>query len=298
MCGPGIIFPIIGVPLRINRCALMKKWLIFLLVFLPFGLMSAQELRVMTFNIRFDYQPDTANSWSRRGADVAQTISDARPDVVGLQEVLHDQLVDILENLPGYQHLGQGRDDGKEAGEYSPILFRTERFRVLDHNQFWLSEQPNVPGSMSWGTACTRIATWAFLQDLQSLDTILVINTHFDHISEEARQHGAVMIDSFLRQQIIRDVWCLGDFNATLSDIALQPLENQYGEARQTAELTTGPSFTFHGFTGAGKEGHIIDHIFYKSPDWMIGSYEVITRVFKGHYPSDHFPVLAVFRHR
>ena len=190
------------------------------------------------------------------------------------------------------------RDDGKEAGEYSPILFRTERFRVLDHNQFWLSEQPNVAGSMSWGTACTRIATWAFLQDLQSLDTILVINTHFDHISEEARQHGAVMIDSFIRQQIIRDVWCLGDFNATLSDIALQPLENQYGEARQTAELTTGPSFTFHGFTGAGKEGHIIDHIFYKSPDWMIGSYEVITRVFKGHYPSDHFPVLAVFRHR
>lgn len=275
----------------------MKKWFILLLIPLVVGPIFSQDLRVMTFNIRFDYLPDTANAWTRRGPDVARTIEEAHPDVVGMQEVLHYQLLDILKGLPGYQHLGHGRDDGLEAGEYSPVLYRTDRFQLIDQNQFWLSEHPNIPGSMSWGTACTRIATWALLLDRQSSDTVLVINTHFDHISEEARQHGAMMIDSFLRQQEVRDVWCMGDFNATLSDGALQPLEKDYQEARQTAAVTEGPSFTFHGFTGAGKEGNIIDHIFFRCPDWVIEEYKVITRMYKGNYPSDHFPVLAVFRH-
>ena len=274
----------------------MKNWFLAALGLMLTWMVSAQEMRIMTFNIRFDYLPDTANAWSRRSAHVAQTIALDQPDVVGMQEVLHYQLADILENLPGYQSYGFGRDDGHQAGEYSPILYRVDRFTDIRSGQFWLSEQPEVPGSMSWGTACTRIATWMVLFDREVGDSVLVVNTHFDHVSDLARGHGAMMIDSFIREQAIPNVWCMGDFNATLEDDALEPLYDHFSESRHTAASTIGPSFTFHGFNGSGEKGHIIDHIFYRTPDWRIQSYEVDTRFFKGHYPSDHFPVLAVFQ--
>ena len=59
--------------------------------------------------------------------------------------------------------LGVGRDDGKEAGEMTALYYRADRFERLDDGHFWLSEQPDQPGSKSWDTALTRMATWVKL---------------------------------------------------------------------------------------------------------------------------------------
>jgi UDP-N-acetylmuramate-alanine ligase len=81
------------------------------------------------------------------------------PDIFGTQEVLVAQLHDLLHGLDGYGSIGVGRDDGKEAGEYSAIFYNKKRIAACsDQGDFWLSPTPDKP-SLGWDAACIRICT-------------------------------------------------------------------------------------------------------------------------------------------
>eukprot|EP01126_Amoeba_proteus_P040758 TRINITY_DN4365_c0_g1_i2.p1 TRINITY_DN4365_c0_g1~~TRINITY_DN4365_c0_g1_i2.p1 ORF type:complete len:170 (-),score=39.92 TRINITY_DN4365_c0_g1_i2:169-678(-) len=115
-----------------------------------------------------------------------------QPHLVGLQEVLHNQLEDLKMLFPDYQFFGKARDDGQTCGEYSPILVDSRRFHVLRSGTFWLSPTPHVP-SRGWDAACLRICTWVHMNDLWSTNPEKVVafyNTHLDHVSEVARLKG------------------------------------------------------------------------------------------------------------
>src|SRR5688500_7368624 len=120
-----------------------------------------EPLTVMTFNIRYGTAKDGENEWSKRRDMLFEVIRDGRPDLLGLQEALDFQIDEILAAVSGYAVVGVGRDDGAEKGEYSAILFRTERFHVAEAGTFWFSDTPTVPGSRSWGNQITRISSWA-----------------------------------------------------------------------------------------------------------------------------------------
>ena len=155
---------------------------------------QAQPIKVMTYNIRYDAPGDGVNQWPKRTDKVYDLIKKYDPDVIGLQEVLHHQLTDLLQNLPAYGYIGVGRDDGKTKGEYSAILFKKDRLKAMDQNTFWLSETPGVAGSKSWDAAITRVASWGTFTDLKSKKEFLMINTHFDHIGVEARKNSAALL--------------------------------------------------------------------------------------------------------
>src|SRR5688572_27540440 len=121
---------------------------------------SAQTVKVMTYNIRLDVASDGVNRWSNRTAKLPALIRKYDPDLVGLQEAMHHQLMKILEVLPEYSYIGVARDDGKEKGEYSAILYRKDRFDIKSQKTSWLSTTPDVPGSKSWDAAITRVVTW------------------------------------------------------------------------------------------------------------------------------------------
>src|SRR5690606_28913782 len=119
-------------------------------------------LRVMTFNIRCDTPKDGEHQWTHRKEAVVRLIGERRPDVLGVQEARPHQFAYLRKQLQEYESEGDGRD-GNGEGEHTPIFWRRERLRVKESGTFWLSETPDVPGSRSWETACTRIATWAVL---------------------------------------------------------------------------------------------------------------------------------------
>ena len=123
------------------------------------------EITWGTFNIRYDNPADSLNNWQYRKDNVAEFIKKQGIDIVGMQEVLYNQLEDLKSRLPEYAEVGVGREDGKTKGEYAPLFYKKDRFEVLDSNTFWLSQYPDSVGFIGWDGACTRIATWAKLKD-------------------------------------------------------------------------------------------------------------------------------------
>ena len=169
------------------------KPLLFILCVLP-TFSIAQDLTVMTYNIRCEVPQDGVNAWTdgNRKEKVFTVLTEANPDIFGVQEALPHQLKFLEERFPTYQREGAGRDDGKEAGEHSAIFFKKGRFTLLDKGNFWLSQTPEVP-SLGWdATCCNRICSWVKLKDKKT--TFWVFNLHFDHEGKVAQVQSADLV--------------------------------------------------------------------------------------------------------
>jgi endonuclease/exonuclease/phosphatase family metal-dependent hydrolase len=257
------------------------------------------ELTLMTFNIRLDLAADGENRWENRVPIVAAYMDSVAPDIAGMQEVLHHQLLDLLDMMPGYSYVGTGRDDGSTGGEYSPVFFREDRFILRDHSQFWLSETPGIPGSISWDAAITRIVSWAALEDRRSGEILYVFNTHFDHRGVEARRKSAELISRRISEIAGNSpVILLGDFNIRkgspdydfMADIFA--VNNGLANAELISETpVTGAESTFNGFRN-DTEPRVIDFIFI-GQNFSVSFYRVDRVIENGIFISDHWPVVA-----
>jgi endonuclease/exonuclease/phosphatase family metal-dependent hydrolase len=254
----------------------------------------AQSTKVMTYNIRLDTPVDSVNQWPRRAHKVIDLIRKYDPDILGVQEAIHHQLMDLIKNLPQYDFVGVGRDDGKTKGEFSAILYKKERFDVLQQGTFWLSETPDVPGSKSWDAAITRVASWAKLKDKRTNEEFLSINTHFDHIGKEARRHSAALLKQ-KANELGKGLPLIitGDFNFTRSDPPYSTIMNPDG-IRLIDPLPGEPVATACGFKVNARQCIAIDYLFY-TDHWTSSDYKVIMDNDGKYYPSDHLPVMTTF---
>ncbi|WP_276373306.1 endonuclease/exonuclease/phosphatase family protein [Chryseolinea sp. H1M3-3] len=269
----------------------MRPLFAFIFFMATLGL-QAQAIKVMTYNIRLDTPNDSINQWPKRDHKVYALIKKYDPDLIGLQEVLHHQLMDLLQNLPAYTYIGVGRDDGKTKGEYSAILYKKDRFKALNQNTFWLSETPEVPGSKSWDAAITRVASWGTFKDLKSNKDFLMINTHFDHIGKEARKNSAALLKQ-KASEIAKDFPLIitGDFNCTRADAPYATIMNPVGISL-VDPAPKNPPGTFCSFKVNSITCNGIDYIFH-SKAWNANAYQVIQDNDGKYYPSDHLPVMV-----
>ncbi|MCQ2268412.1 MAG: endonuclease/exonuclease/phosphatase family protein [Bacteroidaceae bacterium] len=224
------------------------------------------DLNWCTFNIRYDEPNDSLNNWKYRKDTVASFIKAQDLDVIGMQEVLHHQLNDMLERLPEYAAIGVGRDDGATKGEYSCLLYKKDRFDVLESNTFWLSQYPDSIGFIGWDGACPRIATWAKFQDKETGKIFMAVNTHFDHVGVEARKNSALMIIDKIKE-IVGDQPAVvtGDFNINDQDEAYETITtNEFVllDSYKTSETVEGVNYTYHGWGKAKDDFKKIDFIF------------------------------------
>ncbi len=255
-------------------------------------------LRVMSYNIRFNNPGDGEHAWPHRADRVVSMVQFYAPDVVGLQEALAGQIDDMAAALPGYAWFGVGRDDGKAAGEFSPVFYRRDKLELLEDGTFWLSETPTLPGSKSWDAAITRIATWARFRDSQTGKEFFYLNTHFDHVGQQAREESArIIADTLSAMAGTLPVVVTGDFNVTPDNPAYATMTGFYDDARLRSETRPhGPDETFFGFTvEKDAQGRQIDYVFVSREIEVLRA-ATLTDQWYGHYPSDHLPVLADLR--
>jgi endonuclease/exonuclease/phosphatase family metal-dependent hydrolase len=203
--------------------------------------------------------------------------------------------------LPEYEFHGVGRDDGKTGGEYAGIFYRKDRFARLDAGSFWLSDTPEKPGTSFYKVpdAVPRMASWVRLLEKQGDKDVVVFNTHWDHISEEARSKSAKLIRDHLRQLSAGDpTIVVGDCNATEDSPAIQallrgepPLIDSY---RALVPKPSPEEATFGGWEGT-RIGQRIDFILHTG-DIKPNSAEIVRTNYSGLWPSDHYPVTATLR--
>ncbi len=273
----------------------------FITLFLLIVTVSAtaqEEISVMSFNIRLDVQSDGENRWDARKEKVTGLMKFHSPDFMGTQEVMHHQLLFIKQELKNYAHIGIGRDDGKEKGEYSAIFYDALKFIVKEQATFWLSPTPDTV-SKAWGANINRICTYGLFQSKKSKKYFWVFNTHFDHQSALARAESAKLIMTkieALNKEKQFPVIFMGDMNAQPTDEPLVHVSSLMDNARNiSVETPYGGIDTWNGFQFNKKPTGCIDYIFVsKGKSWRVKKFATLTDSYDMKYPSDHFPVMAV----
>ena len=271
----------------------MKRFIFVLFVFIS-NLIMAQSIQVITYNIRYNNPDDGINAWPNRSKDVAALLSFHKADVFGLQEALIGQIEDIQSRLPHMKWIGVGRDDGKKAGEYSPLFYNSKKYKALKSGWFWLSQTPEKPG-LGWDAACNRTCTWLLLETDKKDRRFMVFNTHFDHMGVKARTESAKLILKKIKELNPTNlpVILTGDFNLTPEQEPIAIITKELNDSRSvSAEAPYGPTGTFNGFKFDSPLKERIDYIFVNNLV-EVKQYGVLTDSKDLRYPSDHLPVFV-----
>ncbi len=278
----------------------MKKLLLFSASLFIITVVFAQnakkdyELNIATYNLRYDNPHDSLDAWVHRKDNVNGLIRFHDFDIMGTQEGLHHQLQDIV-SAGDYAYVGVGRDDGKSAGEFSAIVYKKDRFEVVDHGDFWFSLTPDEP-SLGWDANIRRVCSWAKFKDKPTDKEFFFFSLHYDHQGKEARRNSSKLLIKKIKE-IAGDapMFCVGDFNATPDSEPIQIIYD--ADLMKDSYLITltkpyGTEGTFNSFKLDAPMKNRIDYI-WVSPGITIKKYGVLNDMHYGHFPSDHFPVMV-----
>ncbi|OJD18637.1 hypothetical protein AJ78_01333 [Emergomyces pasteurianus Ep9510] len=284
-------------------------------------------LRILTHNIRYATSAPFKGEkpWEDRKQRLINELhyhSRHNPEsFICLQEVLHVQLDDILLGLnpnsnkgatAEWAFIGVGRDDGKQAGEYSPIFYRPAVWELEESKTVWLSETPTVP-SKGWDASSVRIVTIGVFRHIVSRKRVLGMNTHLDDQGSKSRYHAAKLILNQIGQYLaenvstrrnINGVFLAGDFNSEENQEAYTVLTGAYSQLVDAQKQVDsvhryGSDNTYTGFGYEDEGPKRIDYVLFGPQrgvnlSWIVEGYAVLPNKFDdGVLNSDHRAVVA-----
>lgn len=273
-------------------------------IFVPNDPANFTRLEIMSFNIRRDCERDQrkGRGWDHRKHQIFERIRLINPEVIALQEVCRNQLEDLLEALPHYDFVGTGNKDAENKEEYNPIFYKKGDYKVLESGTFWLSEKPQVPGSIGWKSDSPRICTWVKFQMRKTpypeSSIFSVFNTQLDDISAKSRVRGLELVMTKIRNIKTPAILC-GDFHELESDHLIQRIHTipvsfpaVMFNAKLIAKQRNGPDSTYIGFSGT--KDQVVDYVFVTT-EIQIDHFEVIEEnVFnESCLPSNHRPLFV-----
>ncbi|KAB5563241.1 Endonuclease/exonuclease/phosphatase [Coniochaeta sp. 2T2.1] len=239
---------------------------------------ATMSLRLIGFNIRFaTTKPFPGEEpWSVRlpkiCAQLKFTTIGHDSAFLCLQEVLHSQLQDIQSCLgDAWDNIGQGRDDGKTAGEFSPVFYRSDTWTCIRNQTLWLSETPETP-SRGWDAALNRVVTVGLFEHKETRASAVIMSTHFDHRGENAREESAKLLvkiahnwhkDTGGGKDDQPAVFIGGDFNSTPDGKAYQAITQPDTGMKDIRDLVPrekrygNDEITYTSFAGEEKQTRI-----------------------------------------
>jgi len=265
----------------------------------PDSALPAGTLVVMTYNLRYasDRPP---HAWPDRRPAMVQRLREVAPDVIGTQEGVYGQLKDLANDLPEYRWIGLGREGGSR-GEFMAIYYRRDRLEPMEYDHYWLSDTPDVIGSITWGHTYRRMVTWVRFLDRSTGKVFILLNTHFDHEVQPAREKAAALIRSRIALWDPRvPVIVTGDFNIAAGSNPVYDTLTKDGALQdtwQSAKRRTGDVSlnTFTGYEPVKRNSERIDWIL-AGAGVQTDRVEIMDWAGDAEQPSDHLPVVAWVR--
>lgn len=237
---------------------------------------APQELRVLCYNIHHGNPPSKTGVIDIEA--IARVITDARADVVALQEV--------------DKHTGRSGniDEAKILAEKTGLHYQF--FKAIDHDGgdyglailsgFPLQDtmQVSLPQQVK---AENRILAFATLRIAGQ--NIIFANTHLD--ASKPHENRIVQMQEIVKtfeSEKLPVILC-GDLNSVAGSETINLLDSRFIRTCITDCSGTVPQ---------QKPFRTIDYIATKNIPWSLLSYEVIAET----YASDHRPILAIFKIR
>lgn len=278
---------------------------------------AALPVRILTHNIRYATKSPFKGEkpWSERKRLIINELkynTAHNPEAfICLQEVLHEQLTDILEGLNSstsrraqdskdettskeWAYIGVGRDDGHQAGEYSPIVYRPSIWKPESWKTVWMSPTPDHPGK-GWDAGSIRIVTVGHFTHRASKSRVVGLCTHFDEQGEVSRRESAKIVQGIVQDVEEEPIWLAGDLNSEMDGEAYRNLNGKTSrlmDTRGAARWRYGNDITCTGFQQ--EEMTVIDYVFVSKKGWFIEGFSVLPNRFEdGVYSSDHRAVVV-----
>lgn len=256
---------------------------------------AGDMLSVMSQNVRCANDGIGKNVFDRK-TRLKQLVADYSPDLLGTQEVTKEW-VDIFEEYFGntYGMVGHSRDgETATSGEWNMILYKKERFDLVESGTFWLTDTPDTL-SKTEDALCYRICTWAILKDKVADVEILFCNTHLDHSNDAVRGEQATHLMKFIKQYEGQyPIFLTGDFNTTPGKAPYNTVTTMLADTHKKAANASEVSGTFHGYLKPQNE---IDFCFFDDEKADALVYRIQSDDYKG-FVSDHYGVIGYYTYK
>lgn len=251
-------------------------------------------LNLISSNIRFNNPADGANSWPLRRSLLTETLLAHSPDIIATQEGRYDQLKEFEKLLVDYEIVDQHRSWIKER-MYPTLFVKKGVFEIIKSEDLWLSETPDVAGSISFDSTFPRLMTWMKIQPKNSKINFLVVNTHLDHVKKETRAEQIKVLASEIKRikEPTSRLILMGDFNDSPQSETRQILLSEIPELVDAwKKFHNHEETSHHAFNGLCPDGSRIDWIMIQN-NVVIENCEMDKSQSEGRYPSDHFPIIC-----
>jgi len=260
-------------------------------------------VRLATYNVHYiamraDSGLWSKTMWGRRKAPLDRTIKAIGADIIAFQEMETFQGGDddsvnlardwLLQQNPKYKAAATG--DWRVFPSTQPVLYRRDKFEVLDQGWFFFSDTPDVIYSRTFNGSYPAFASWVRFRNRADGGAFRVVNVHTDYASLGNRRKSMALVAARIRPWIDagETVFLAGDLNARLGSGLLETLE--------TVGLAFAPvqGATYHFDRGLNLFG-AIDHLGFSGRVRLVGAPMVFRDKLGDVWPTDHYPVVADF---
>lgn len=244
-------------------------------------------INAISFNIRYKSDRD-GHSIAERAPRI-EAITDAfGADVIGFQEYTPAWEAEIASRYGGeYGIFNKYRDEETDV-EGSPILWRRDRFELVETEHFWLSDTPEER-SRGWDTECTcyRMCVCAVLRERETGTEFAFMNTHFG-FGTDCHEKSARLVCERAKKYKNMPVVIVGDFNMTPDEPAYAVMTENFTDANAVTARET--RSTYHGYAPELVRDQHIDYVFVGEGVAPV-SYRIADETFDGKFPSDHYGI-------
>lgn len=239
------------------------------------------ELKIISFNIRYGDDPN-GNSIKERAPRLAEITRGYDADLIGFQEYTVPWETEIEKFYPDYEIYNKYRS--VHELESAPILWKKDKFDLLDTGYFWLSDTPEVE-SRGWDELyhCWRMCQYVILKHKESGKVFTYMNTHYG-FGDNGQTKSSKLVYDYSKKISNNPTFITGDFNMRPDSLGYAEMVKHFTDVN--GATINDRKTTYHGYGTVDNE-----HIDYCFIDDKIKpkSFKIIDELVDGKYPTDHY---------